>query len=68
MRNKIPAITGVDTRAITQQIRDNGALLSKIMIGEDKIEWYNPNHENLTQQVTNAKLCAAFLNAIINKS
>jgi carbamoyl-phosphate synthase small subunit len=49
--NKIPAITGLDTRAITQKLRDNGNMLAKIVY-EKNIEFYDPNKENLFEQVS----------------
>ncbi len=54
--NNIPAITGLDTRAITQHLRTHGAMLGKILIGKDaakiaKGKFHDPNKDNLVAQV-----------------
>ena len=44
---KVPGICGVDTRALTQIIRDSGAMLGKIVPeGAEEPRWYNPDNEN----------------------
>lgn len=57
--NKIPAITGIDTRALTQKIRQHGTILGKIVMGDSnsanhakKEEFYNPDLDNLVAQVS----------------
>jgi len=53
--NKIPALYGIDTRALTQRIRDHGAMLGKIIFpGDDekKIKQIDPNKLNLVAQVS----------------
>lgn len=53
--NKIPALYGIDTRALTQRIRDHGAMLGKIIFpGDDekKIVQVDPNKINLVAQVS----------------
>ena len=61
--NKIPALYGIDTRALTQRIRDHGAMLGKIIFpGDDekKIVQVDPNNINLVAQVPRRALaCAA---------
>jgi carbamoyl-phosphate synthase small subunit len=47
----VPLLQIKDTRALTQKIREEGALLGKIVIDND-ISWYDPNHENLVAQVS----------------
>lgn len=47
----IPLIQIKDTRALTQHIRDSGAVLGKIVIDKD-IEYYDPNKENLVAYVS----------------
>ncbi len=49
--NKIPALTGIDTRALTIRIRDKGAMLAKIVITKEP-EWYDPNTDNLVAMVS----------------
>lgn len=46
---KIPGICGIDTRQLTQIIREEGAMLGKIVpegVGENEIDFYNPDREN----------------------
>jgi len=50
--NKIPAIFGVDTRALTQELRDHGSSLGKIIINKEKQDFYDPNKENLSDQTS----------------
>ncbi|MCK9186207.1 glutamine-hydrolyzing carbamoyl-phosphate synthase small subunit [Candidatus Gracilibacteria bacterium] len=49
--NKIPAITGIDTRALTQKLRTHGVMLGKIVTGKD-IDFADPNSENLVDKVS----------------
>lgn len=58
-RNNIPGITGVDTRAITRLLRDQGTTLGRIAIGSDtslpmpeEHEYWDPSKENLVDQVS----------------
>ncbi|MBL4694473.1 glutamine-hydrolyzing carbamoyl-phosphate synthase small subunit [Candidatus Gracilibacteria bacterium] len=51
--NNIPAITGIDTRALTQKIREHGTLLGKIITEkEEDTEYYDPDKDNLVDQVS----------------
>ncbi len=49
IRNNVPAITGIDTRALTKLLRENGSMLGKITIGDsvDNTPMYDPAGENL---------------------
>jgi len=49
---KIPGIYGIDTRELTQILRESGTMLGKIIIDDKDIEWYNPDKENLVAQVS----------------
>jgi len=59
-REKIPAITGIDTRALTQKLREKGTILGRI---EDEQElkktqqksFWDPNGEHLVQKVSPQK-------------
>lgn len=53
IEHKIPAITGIDTRALTQKIREWGALLGKIIIDgiADTQEFKDPNTQTLSYDV-----------------
>lgn len=45
---KIPGLFGIDTRALTKHLRDNGSMLGKIIIdGAEDPGYYDPNAENL---------------------
>ena len=51
--HNIPAITGIDTRALTQKIREHGTILGKINVGPHKAkEFYNPDLDNLVDQAS----------------
>jgi len=49
---KVPGIYGVDTRAITKKIREEGAMLAKIIVLDKDVEWRDPNKENLVADVS----------------
>ncbi len=50
--NKIPAIFGVDTRALTKILREYGCMLGKIVIDDEQVDWYDPNQDNLVDFVS----------------
>lgn len=49
--HKIPAISGLDTRALTRKIREKGCMLAKVVIDHD-VEWVDPNRQDLVGQVS----------------
>ena len=50
--NNVPALYGIDTRALTKKLREAGAMLGKIVIGEDQeVKFNDPNLLNLAEQV-----------------
>ena len=51
----IPILSGVDTRALTQKLRDGGAVLGKIVADKD-INFTDPNLRNLVAEVSTKKL------------
>ncbi|KAE9411306.1 carbamoyl-phosphate synthase [Gymnopus androsaceus JB14] len=58
-RHDVPAITGVDTRAITRLLRDQGTTLGRLAVGNDTSlpaptadEFWDPSLENLVDQVS----------------
>ena len=58
-RHGVPGITGVDTRAITTLLRDQGTTLGRIAIGADSTlpapqpeEYWDPSKENLVNQAS----------------
>jgi len=52
IENKVPAIYGIDTRALTKILREKGTMLGKIVFGDDKIALYDPNKDNLVSMVS----------------
>src|SRR3989344_381109 len=52
-RSKVPAITGVDTRALTQKLREHGVMLGVLDNGKSKTaKFTDPNEENLVARVS----------------
>ena len=50
---KIPAITGIDTRMLTRKLRDNGTMLGKIIIDKkETVEFLDPNKTDLVSEVS----------------
>lgn len=57
--HNVPGITGVDTRAITRLLRDQGTTLGRVAIGTDALlpapqdhEFWDPSLENLVEQIS----------------
>ena len=50
--NRVPGIHGVDTRALTKIIREEGVMLGKIIIDGEDVDSYDPNVENLVEKVS----------------
>lgn len=50
--NNIPGISEIDTRALTQKIREKGTMLGKILINEQDLGFYDPNKENIIAKVS----------------
>ncbi len=48
----VPAMTGVDTRAITKILRARGVMLGHLSEGKAKMEFHDPNIENLVAKVS----------------
>ena len=48
----VPGVTGIDTRALTKQLREKGTMLGKIVFDNQQVEDYDPNKENLVEQVS----------------
>ncbi len=48
----IPALYGIDTRALTKKLREKGTMLGKIEFAGEDIDFYDPNQENLVQKVS----------------
>jgi carbamoyl-phosphate synthase small subunit len=50
----IPGIYGIDTRELTQVLRESGTMLGKIVYDGRDADWYDPNTDNLVAQVSPA--------------
>jgi carbamoyl-phosphate synthase small subunit len=48
----IPALSGIDTRALTKRLRERGTMLGKIVVGEHDVELRDPNKDNLVSFVS----------------
>lgn len=69
-REGVAAITGVDTRAIVQYLREEGSSLGRITIDKDKpVEFFDPMATYLVKQVSTKKpfhVATTFKNSIAN--
>jgi carbamoyl-phosphate synthase small subunit len=54
-KHAVPGIYGIDTRALTKKLRENGTMLGKIIYHEEKVDLYDPNKENLVALVSTQK-------------
>lgn len=61
-RYDVPGITGVDTRAITSLLRDQGTTLGRLAVGDEAgkpapqaAEYWDPSKENLVAQASTKK-------------
>jgi carbamoyl-phosphate synthase small subunit len=52
MRNNVPGVYGIDTRALTKRIREKGAMLGKLEPEGESIDFYDPNKVNLVSEVS----------------
>ena len=48
----VPAITGVDTRALTKKLREHGVMLGQLSAGKAPKKFTDPNEENLVARVS----------------
>ena len=49
----VPGITGIDTRALTQRLRERGSMRGRIVIdGDAAPDWRDPNKDNLVAEVS----------------
>ena len=49
---KIPALVGIDTRELTQKLRERGVMLGKIIVDDNNIGFDDPNARNLVAEVS----------------
>ena len=48
----IPGLAGVDTRALAKKIREQGAMLGRLLPDGEEVPWHDPNRTNLVAQVS----------------
>jgi carbamoyl-phosphate synthase small subunit len=48
----IPGIFGIDTRSLTKRLREKGTMLGKIIFDNKDVPMYDPNKDNLVDQVS----------------
>jgi len=48
----IPAIYGIDTRKLTKTLREKGAMLGKIVFGNEDAKFYDPNAIDVVKEVS----------------
>ena len=48
----VPGLCGIDTRELTKKLREQGAMLGKILFEEEDVPFYDPNQDNLVAQVS----------------
>lgn len=51
-KNNIPAISGVDTRALTKRLREKGVMLGQLVESGKPVAFADPNKENLVAKVS----------------
>jgi carbamoyl-phosphate synthase small subunit len=51
-KHNVPGIFGVDTRALTKRLREKGTMLGKIVFDNKDVALYDPNKDNLVDQVS----------------
>ena len=49
---QVPALSGIDVRALTKSLREKGTLLGNICVQDERLEFRDPNRENLVSQVS----------------
>jgi carbamoyl-phosphate synthase small subunit len=52
---RVPGLSGVDTRALTQKLRTAGTMLGKLVYGDEPVEFHDPNQTNLVARVSVAE-------------
>src|SRR3989344_5510128 len=48
----IPGIYGIDTRKLTKTLREKGAMLGKIIFGNEDVNFYDPNVIDIVKKVS----------------
>ncbi len=48
----IPAVTGIDTRALTRRLREKGTMLGKIVSADDEVPFFDPRTRDMVSLVS----------------
>jgi len=51
----VPAVSGIDTRLLTQKLREQGSMLGKLVVQQNDVEMVDPNARNLVAEVSSSK-------------
>jgi len=51
INHRVPAISGIDTRALTKKLRETGVMLGKVLIGNEDVKLDDPNLRHLALEV-----------------
>lgn len=49
---EVPGLFDIDTRALTKILREKGSMLGKVEFEDEKVDFYNPNLENLVARAS----------------
>jgi len=49
---EVVGLYGIDTRRLTKTLRQHGSMLGKISVADERVDFCDPNSENLVQQVS----------------
>ena len=52
IEHEVPALYGIDTRALTKRLRDEGTMLGRILFFNEELNFYDPNKMNLVEKVS----------------
>ncbi len=53
---QVPGLFGIDTRALTKKLREQGAMPGKIEFNNEQIPFYDPNKHNIVAEVSTKKV------------
>jgi carbamoyl-phosphate synthase small subunit len=55
-QERVPGLSGIDTRALTRRLREHGAMKGKVLFGEEDLPFRDPNAENLVALVSTRRV------------
>ncbi len=54
-QHEIPGLWSLDTRYLTQKLREHGVMLGKIIVQDQQLDFFDPNQQNLVAKVSRVK-------------